>query len=166
MEDIADRFADIESTNNSNAYTYDTNNPTDSARGLYQFRPSEITSATNRMSRNNHYFGDSTNEPEWFTNLKEHKDARKLNKDQATAVLLANLFRQGRKPGDVTDKGSDHYIKELLKDKKIEDFLELYKRYHLKRKGNIIHDSERTNVTTKLKNKGYTLKNPLNKTLK
>ena len=58
------------------------------------------------------------------------------------------------------------FDKELLKDKKIEDFLELYKRYHLKRKGNIIHDSERTNVTTKLKNKGYTLKNPLNKTLK
>ena len=75
-------------------------NPTTGAEGMFQFIETEynnsFTTGLNRLSAKKKdgsyvYFNEL---PEWIEEAKKHKDVTKLNKDQQTALFLANLHQQ------------------------------------------------------------------------
>ena len=75
-------------------------NPETGASGMYQFIETEdnnsLTTGLNRLSATkedgSYVYFDKL--PEWINETKKHKDVTKLNKDQQTALFLANLHQQ------------------------------------------------------------------------
>jgi len=104
-------------------------NPLTQAAGIYQFiendKNNSVTTALNRISTKdndgNYIYFDEL--PEWINETKKHKDITKLNKDQQTALFLANLHQQ---------KGTDDLFKNIAKGDK-QAKVDMYMQHHYKK---------------------------------
>ena len=109
-------------------------NPLTNAGGKFQFIESEnnnsLTTGLNRLSATkedgSYVYFDKL--PEWINETKKHKDVTKLNKDQQTALFLANLHQQ---------KGTDDLFKKISGGD-IQAKIDMYIKHH--HKGKIVDD--------------------------
>ena len=109
-------------------------NPKTRASGMYQFIETEdnnsLTTGLNRLSATkedgSYVYFDKL--PEWINETKKHKDVTKLNKDQQTALFLANLHQQ---------KGTDDLFKKISGGD-IQAKIDMYIKHH--HKGKIVDD--------------------------
>ena len=111
-------------------------NPMTQAAGIYQFIESKqnnsLSTALNRISAKDNdgkyvYFDEL---PEWVNETKKHKDVTKLNKDQQTALFLANLHQQ---------VGTDDLFKKIAEDDN-QAKVDMYMKYHYKKDNKNVED--------------------------
>jgi hypothetical protein len=109
----------------------DATNPNSSAKGVYQFlnengtgedkfKGSSFDVALNRATRA--YVGGGSPPPKWIAEAKEHKDPRKLTRQQADVLMLADLYLR---PGKTSPM-----IKKFLVEGDTQALADLYARYH------------------------------------
>lgn len=94
-------------------------NPTSSAKGMYQIIDETFSNTIDYMIQS--YQADGVTPPKWLVSASVHGNPNRLNAEQQTSVMLANLFRT---------KGTDGYLKMVMGSGDIEAMKKLYLRYH------------------------------------
>ena len=123
LQEMYHRIGSMESDNNLNASSKES-----SAKGVYQYltdngkagKGSSFEVALNRISRAFKKAGEEI--PEWVTEAKEHKDPRKLTRNQSNEMLLADLV--------LTPKKSRKYLQDFLVKRDDQALADLYAEVH------------------------------------
>ena len=127
IQKFIDETAQAESGISDNPTTV--KSPITGAAGIFQFIETEknnsFTTGLNRLSAKKKdgsyvYFNEL---PEWIEEAKKHKDVTKLNKDQQTALFLANLHQQ---------IGTDDLFKKISEGD-MQAKVDMYMDYHFKK---------------------------------
>ncbi len=123
LEEMYHRIGSMESDNNLESTSTES-----SAKGVYQYltdngkdgKGSSFDVALNRISR---AFKKADVEiPEWVSAAKEHKDPRKLTREQSNEMLLADLV--------LTPKKSRKYLQDFLVKRDDQALANLYAEVH------------------------------------
>ena len=92
-------------------------NPKSTAAGLYQFTEDSLVTAVNRLANT---IGEDKL-PQWASEARKHKDARKLSEKEQQILFYADMFQK---------KGSDNLLKKVLVEGDGDAMVEYYSKLH------------------------------------